>query len=169
MHVIWICNLPSQESVMPLGPFCKMVSMWILMNKMLQWANMISWRAINFKVYVAKWKKTKLHIWLMKNKTRSSTRIVTIITLSFLQSSSGRCCCHSRQLLMSTILTSQSGERTLDVWCGQLCRRYISIYSISVLDLSSEPTPTTSSFQCHYYFRAACSIDIVVMVLYGPC
>lgn len=33
----------------------------------------------------------------------------------------------------------------------------------------SEMFPATSSFQAHYYFIAACSIDKAVMMLWGPC
>lgn len=89
------------------------VSTWTyLMNEMSRCANMKSWGAINFKAHVAKWKKTKLHIWLIGKETRSSTRFLTDFTSLLFQSSSGRCCCRSLRLLMSTILTSLSGGRT---------------------------------------------------------
>lgn len=91
-----------------------LMSTWThLMNKMSRYANTKSWRAINFKSYVAKWKKTKLHIRLIKKETRGCIHTLTdFITSTFFQSSSGRCCYHSRQLLMNTILTSQSGGTT---------------------------------------------------------
>lgn len=64
--------------------FATLMSTWTyLMNKMSRCANTKSRGAINFKAHVAKWKRTKPHIRLIKNETRSSVNILTDITSPF--------------------------------------------------------------------------------------
>lgn len=53
------------------------------MNKMSRHANTKSGGAINFKAYAPKWKKTKLHIRLIRSQTRSSIHTLIDITSNF--------------------------------------------------------------------------------------
>lgn len=137
-----------------------------LMNKMSRYTNMKSWAAINFKVHVTKWKKTKLHIRLIKNKTGSSIHILTHVTSTSAEI--------FRSLLLSFSPALDEHNPDIPEWredIGRVVRTALSqVHQVSVrLSPFLELTWATSGFQGHYYFIPwpVCSINAKCIMFYG--
>lgn len=147
-----------------------LLSTWTyLMNKMSRRANTKSCGAINFKAYVAKWEKTKLHIRLIKNETGSNIHILTHITPPFFFTPE-----FFRSLLLSFSPALDEHNPDIPEWredIGRVVRTALSQVHRDHIALRSllELTSATSGFQGHYYFIPVCSIDTAVMMFYGPC